>query len=240
MVYPVVATVENVSTTRDAVMGHLAASINVLIPGPGSGQFTQASSFPLSHVNADIPLQGIHGDTEVVLFTLTVAELDVHAEGLLHVDAPLSNTLVQIDIEVRGRTEISLVQAVRQLEVDQATGHQHVINSLVAVGRVVIDIQDNLDIGMLGLEIVDQVLHAVVGSISANEMQLNGVLGQCNVTHSKQHDQCQQHCKQLFRHKESSFLFFGEIIAIILRLHPAVISDMIIIVFSILCNIRPK
>jgi hypothetical protein len=71
-------------------------------------------------------------------------------------------------------------------------------------------------------------------------MQLDGIFRQRNVTRAKQHDQCQHHCKQLFRHRESSFLFFGEIIAIILRLHPAVISDMIIIVFSILCNIRPK
>ena len=138
------------------VLGHGLGGRKVLIPGPLGGQLAQTGLFPGSHVDGNIVAQTAAGEGVDALIQL---------EG---VGAPVGN---QIDAFFFNQISQLLIQAgfPALVNVGQAEGSQNVhfarhdggVNGQVAVGVVVVGVQGNLDVGVHGVEVRDQSIHAL-------------------------------------------------------------------------------
>ena len=138
------------------VLSHGLGGSQILVPGPLGGQLAQTGFFPGSHVDGNIVAQTAAGEGVDALIQL---------EG---VGAPVGN---QIDAFFFNQISQLLIQAgfPALVNVGQAEGSQNVhfarhdggVNGQVAVGVVVVGVQGNLDVGVHGVEVRDQRVHAL-------------------------------------------------------------------------------
>ncbi|MBR1606660.1 MAG: hypothetical protein IJ664_03040 [Clostridia bacterium] len=138
------------------VFGHGLGGGEVLVPGPFGGQFAQAGGVPGVHVDGHIVAQAAAGEgVDAVVILEGVAAPVGH-----QVDALFLHQVGQVHVQAGFPALVG---------VGQAEGGQHVhftrqdggVDGQVAVGVVVVGVQVHLDVGVDGVEVRDQRVHAL-------------------------------------------------------------------------------
>ena len=174
---PVVGLVEVGAAVYDslavsALLGHLPAGIQVLIPGPGGRNLAQAGSVPLVLVDGDIDGQAAGGESVHTVLIL----VGIGAPLLHQVQVVLGQAIGDVHEQAVGPTVGGVADAEAQDHVHVA-GHDGGIGSHVAVAVVLVDFVLNLHVGIVLVELFNQCVSAVCTGESGVEADGAGQLG---------------------------------------------------------------